>query len=179
MSETILSYHQRHEAVTRLASEIGQLNKTPWTPYHWTYILLQLQLSNEAQQAIVFPLRAISVAFNALSSQDASLKKRALQYYSRSLALQKQQIAMMGRDRESPSGESILLPLLMGLLLFEFEMMVPLSLYSWMGHANGSVQLLACIGPEACQVSPFLEIFGQLRFAMVSSTAAELADHRY
>lgn len=58
-------------------------------------------------------------------------------------------------------------PLVLALLLLEFEMMAPLSLHSWTGHAYGSAHLLAQLTPEACQTSPLFEIFWQLRFTMV------------
>lgn len=63
----------------------------------------------------------------------------------------------------------------MALLLLEFEMMAPLSQYSWIRHAYGAAQLLALLSPEACQVSPLFEIFWQVRFTMVGFVPLSLS----
>lgn len=154
--------------------EIGFLNTSPWTPHHWFFTLPQLQLSEELQQTILLPLRAISVAFRALRSGDAALRLLALQYYSKGLAQQRRQLSLLKTDGLQASSDLVLWPLLMAVLLLEFELMAPLSLHSWIGHAYGSTQLLALLGPEACQASPLFEIFWQLRFTMVVFLSREM-----
>jgi hypothetical protein len=163
----IVTYNQHQEATSRLAVEIGSFHLSPWTPHHWFFVLPQLKIPGGFHEAILSPLRAMSFAFKALQTDDATLRRNAFECYTKGLAQQRHHLLLLMRGRLESSRESILWPLLMALSLLEFEMMAPSSLHSWSGHAYGSLHLLAMLGPEACQRSPFFELFWQLRFIMV------------
>lgn len=164
---SVVTYNQRQETISRLAIEIGVLNTSPWTPYHWSLVLPQVQLPSEFQQIVLLPLRAISVAFKALRSDDEALRRQAFEYYAKGLVQQRCQLNLLKTNQLQASTDVILWLLLMALLLLEFELMAPLSRTSWLGHALGSADLLALLSPSMCQTSPFFEIFWQLRFTMV------------
>lgn len=166
-TSTVVTYNQQQETISRLAIEIGVLNTSPWTPHHWIFVLPQLQLPREFQHDILRLLCAISVAFKTLHSEDEALRRQAYEYYAKGLAQQIHQLNLLKINQVQASTNFLLHLLLMALLLLEFEIMAPLSLTSWLGHALGSANLLALLSPSACQISPFFEIFWQLRFTMV------------
>lgn len=163
-----MEYGQRQEAISRLAVEIGTLNSSPWTPHHWFFTIPRIQLAAESQDIVLSVLRAISEAFQAIHSRDETLRCQALQHYARGLTYQRHQLRLLEPGGLEASPDAVLPPLLVAVLLLEFEIMAPQSHHSWIGHASGSTQLLALLTPEACQVTPLFEIFWQLRFSMVA-----------
>ena len=156
-------------------SRLGRSNDLLVTPHHWLFQLPQLHPPGWFQDAILSPLEAISCAFEAIKTNDTSLRKKAFEGYAKGLAEQKHQLQLLMQGRLQ-SKDYILWPLLMALALLEFEMMAPSSLHSWSRHSYGSLNLLIMLGPAACQKAPFFDLFWQLRFTMASSSGPYIWD---
>jgi hypothetical protein len=168
---SIVAYHQRREASCRLVRTIGSALSSPWTPHHWLLVLPQLQLSDQVLEAIKHPLIAIDLALASLKTSNRVHQHNTFQHYHDGLEHQKRLLAPLMKMPAPPSQDAILAPLLMALLLLEFEILAPSSLHAWRRHARGSLYLLSLLGPEACQTSPFFELYTQLRFTTVHAHA--------
>lgn len=116
---------------------------------------------------LLTPLLALSAAFKFFETGDKAFRVLALRHYNKALIQQGRQLQFLDTEKLRDSNELVLPPLLVALLLFEFEIMAPLCSHSWVVHARGSMQLLNLLNPVVCQSSPLFEIFWQLRFAMV------------
>lgn len=159
-----------HNVVSRMALEIASHHLCPWTPHPWIMVMPQLSLSADFQSIMLLPFQAVIAAFSALPSNDASLRVEAYRYYSSGLERHQAQFHQLVPWQKRQHSASLLNLLLMSMALLEFEMMAPLGTDSWLSHAHGALSLLEQAGPQGCQVSPFFEVFWQLRFLMVCST---------
>lgn len=154
-----------------MALEIASYHTCAWTPHPWLMLIPQLSLSVDFQSIMLLPFQAMIAAFSALPSNDVSLRAVAYRYYSSGLECHQAQFHQLVPWQKHQHSASILNLLLMSMALLEFEMMAPLGTDSWLPHAHGVLSLLEQVGPQGCQVSPFFEIFWQLRFFMVCSTS--------
>lgn len=152
-----------------MAVELASHHTCPWTLRPWVGLVPQLSLSTDFQSIMLLPFQAMMAAFSALPSNDASLRAVAYRYYSDGLKRHHAQFHQLAPWQQHQHSASILNLLLMSMALLEFEMMAPLGTDSWLPHAHGVLGLLEQVGPQGCQVSPFFEIFWQLRFFMVCS----------
>ncbi|KAL7971240.1 hypothetical protein HDV63DRAFT_393609 [Trichoderma sp. SZMC 28014] len=155
-----------HEAVSRMAVELASYHTSPWTSNPWFKLVPELSLSADFQSIMLLPFQAMIAAFSALLSNDASLRAVAYRCYSDGLKRHQAQFDQLVPWQKHQHSASILNLLLMSMALLEFEMMAPLGTDSWLPHAHGVLSLLEQVGPHGCQVSPFFEIFWQLRFFM-------------
>ncbi|EHK44182.1 hypothetical protein TRIATDRAFT_37030, partial [Trichoderma atroviride IMI 206040] len=155
-----------YNAVSRMALEIASYHFCPWTLHPWTMTIPQLSLSADFQSIMLLPFQAVMAAFSALPSNDASLRAVAYRYYASGLERHQAQFHRLVPWQKHQHPVSLLNLLLMSMALLEFEMMAPLGMDSWLSHAHGALSLLEQAGPQGCQVSPFFEIFWQLRFLM-------------
>lgn len=137
-------------------------------------LIPQLPLSADFQSAMLLPFQAMKVAFSALPSNDASLRAAAYRYYSSGLERHQAQFHRLVPWQKHQHLASILNLLLMSMALLEFEMIAPLGTDSWLPHAYGALSLLEQAGPQGCQITPFFEIFWQLRFLMVGTACGNL-----
>lgn len=153
-----------------MAVELASYHTSPWTSNPWFKLVPELSLSADFQSIMLLPFQAMIAAFSALLSNDASLRAVAYRCYSDGLKRHQAQFDQLVPWQKHQHSASILNLLLMSMALLEFEMMAPLGTDSWLPHAHGVLSLLEQVGPHGCQVSPFFEIFWQLRFFMVYST---------
>jgi hypothetical protein len=174
---SIVAYHQRREESCRLVRMIGSALSSPWTPRHWLLVLPHLQLSDQVLSAIQCPLGAINLALASLKTGNRVLQQTTFQHYHDGIEYQKRLLAPLLNMPAPPSPDAILAPLIMALSLLEFEILAPSSLHAWRRHARGSLHLLSLLGPEACQTSPFFELYTQLRFITVH-TCVKVVDFR-
>ncbi|PON28758.1 hypothetical protein TGAM01_v202605 [Trichoderma gamsii] len=155
-----------HNVVSRMALEIASYHTCAWTPHPWLMLIPQLSLSVDFQSIMLLPFQAMMAAFSALPSNDVSLRAVAYRYYSSGLECHQAQFHQLVPWQKHQHSASILNLLLMSMALLEFEMMAPLGTDSWLPYAHGVLSLLEQVGLQGCQVSPFFEIFWQLRFFM-------------
>ena len=168
-------YNCRHEAISRLAVEIGSLHHAPWTPHPWFWEVPRASFPPSFQYGIYWSLEAISVAFEAKRRQDWRLRNVAFSRYAAGLRLQQAQLRKFSAGGFVDS-QNFTQALLFGAIsLMEFEMLIPNPQQSWSVHAYGALDILLLCGPQLCRSSPFFEIFWHLRFVMVRHYAELLS----
>lgn len=151
-----------------LAEDISGHHRVPWAPNPWFLDVPNLISPRARKSSVIASMRAVALASRSMQRRNRSFEKSARSVYAIGLRSHIRDVSTALNSTHGPVESTELLNLLASsMLLFEFEMLLPSSPYSWMSHAKGAAKILERVGPHYCQRAPLHNTFLVLRYIMV------------
>ena len=137
----------------------------------WVFELPSLMSNVPQSSALVYAVRAATIAYCGKKHGNKSMQAEACYWYDK--GLEKQRLDSQQTQRQLANGvnidESLGVATICAPILFSlFESLMDTSFAAWASHLKGAVRMLEMRGPENCQSGVIHQLFRSARLGAVS-----------